>query len=87
MVLENRAIRARILDELAMLHEVLGLSQSMHAQAITDAIGKNVNVVLNNVDVLNDLELIVPNLMGDFRITESGLLDVQNRRNSREAEN
>ena len=80
MVLENKAVRARILDELANLQEASGLSQSMHVQAIADAIGKNVNVVLNNVDVLNDLGLIVPYLMNDLRITESGLLDVKNRK-------
>jgi len=80
MVLENKSIRAMILDELAMRQEASGLSQSMPVQALADNIGKNVNVVLNNVEVLNNLGLVMPDLAGSFRITASGLLDVQNRK-------
>ena len=80
MVLRNRAIRAGILDELALFQEASGMSQSIPVQTLAYGIAKNVNVVLNNVKVLNDLGLIMPDLADSFSITASGLLDVQNRK-------
>jgi hypothetical protein len=80
MVLENKTIRAGILNELAQFHERAGVSQSIPVQTIARGIAKNVEVVWNNVGVLTDLGLIVPDLAESFRITESGLLEVKNRK-------
>lgn len=80
MISENTTTRVKILDELAILHETHGNSQSIHVQTIADSIKNDVYVILNNTDVLKHLDFIAPYLIGDFRITDSGLLDVKNRR-------
>lgn len=80
LISENKIIRVKMLDELAMLHERYKGSQALQAQNIADSINSNVYVVLNNADVLEYLGLITPYLIGDFKITDRGLLDVKKSR-------
>ncbi len=84
MVSENRALRRKMLDEFAIIHEKYKGSQSLHVETIADTIKSDVHIILNNADALTHLGFIAPNFIGDFKITDGGLWDIKNRREQQE---
>ena len=84
LISENSNIRFEMLIELAILHEKYGGSQSLHIQSLADAINSDVYIVLNNADILEYLQFITPSLIGDFKITSNGLMELQRRKEEEE---
>lgn len=84
LVSKNRELRIKMLTEFAAIHEKFKGSQSLHVQNIANSLEVDVYIILNNVDVLEFLQLITPSLIGDFKITNNGLLELERSREKEE---
>lgn len=84
LIYENRELRIKMLNEFAVIHERYRGSQSLHVQHMADSLKADVYIVLNNADVLEYLQFVTPSLIGDFKITKNGLLELQRSKEKEE---